>query len=159
MQLLCNQGRRFKLLDVSDQTSYWSTPHVGRSLAILDFDRDGLTDVVMTNVEEPSALLLNRTVTSSHWLQLELVGIASDRDAVGAEVILRGPRRTQHAWNVAGDGYLCSNEGVVSFGLGNDDSVFHLTVVWPDGTEQDFADVAVDQRVIVIQGQASVYQQ
>jgi len=159
MQLLCNQGRRFKLLDVSDQTAYWSTPHVGRSLAILDFDRDGLTDVVMTNVEEPSALLLNRTVTSSHWLQLELVGIASDRDAVGAEVILRGPRRTQHAWNVAGDGYLCSNEGVVSFGLGNDDSVFHLTVVWPDGTEQDFADVAVDQRVIVIQGQASVYQQ
>ena len=159
VQLLCNQGRRFQLLDVSDQTAYLGTPHVGRSLAILDFDRDGLTDVVMTNIEEPSALLLNRTDTSNHWLRLELVGITSDRDAVGAEVILRGPRQTQHAWNVAGDGYLCSNEGVVSFGLGGDEAVYHLTVLWPDGTQQSFADVAADQRILVIQGQASVYQQ
>jgi len=156
VQLLCNQGQQFHSLKVSDPTGYWGQPHVGRSLAILDFNRDGLNDVVMTNVEEPSALLLNQTEVANHWLQVELVGTSSERDAVGAEVVLMGSKMTQHAWRVAGDGYLCSNEGIVAFGLGDDDVIERLTVSWPDGTTQELTDVAVDQRVIVVQGQAEV---
>lgn len=156
LQLLCNQGRRFQLLEVADATDYWGQPHVGRSLAILDFNRDGLTDIVMTNVEESSALLLNQTEVANHWLQVELVGTSSDRDAVGAEVVLIGSKMTQHAWRVAGDGYLCSNEGIVAFGLGQDDVVERLVVSWPDGSKQEFTGVATDQRVIVVQGQSQV---
>lgn len=156
LQLLCNRGRRFQSLEVSDPTEYWEQPHVGRSLAMLDFNRDGMKDVVMTNVEEPSALLLNQTVVGNHWLQVELVGTSSDRDAVGAEVVLTGAKATQHAWRVAGDGYLCSNERIVDFGLGADSVIERLTVFWPDGSKQDFAGVAADQRVIVVEGQKQV---
>ena len=63
---------------------------------------------------------------------------------------------TQHAWRVAGDGYLCSNEGIVAFGLGQDDVVERLVVSWPDGSKQEFTGVATDQRVIVVQGQSQV---
>ena len=123
---------------------------------MLDFNRDGLRDVVMTNVEEPSALLLNQTEVENHWLQIQLVGTSSDRDAVGAEVVLIGSEMTQHAWRVAGDGYLCSNEGLVAFGLGDDAVIERLIVSWPDGTKQEVIDIAADQRVIVVQGQTEV---
>ncbi|MGI9443114.1 MAG: FG-GAP-like repeat-containing protein [Rubripirellula sp.] len=156
LQLLCNRGRRFQLLEVSDPTNYWGQSHVGRSLAMLDFNRDGLNDIVMTNVEEPSALLLNQTEVANHWLQVELVGTSSDRDAVGAEVVLVGSEMTQHAWRVAGDGYLCSNEDMVAFGLGDDDVIERLEVFWPDGTRQEITGIAADQRVIVIQDQSEV---
>ena len=123
---------------------------------MLDFNRDGLNDIVMTNVEEPSALLLNQTEVANHWLQVELVGTSSDRDAVGAEVVLVGSEMTQHAWRVAGDGYLCSNEDMVAFGLGDDDVIERLDIFWPDGTRQEITGIAADQRVIVIQGQSEV---
>ena len=157
LQFLCNRARRFEVLEVSDSTGYWNQLHVGRSLAVLDYDRNGMTDVVMTNIEQPSALILNRTDTSHHWLQVELVGTSVDREAIGAELMVTGSRGTRHAWNVAGDGYLSSNEECVSFGLGSDERVMRLSIRWPDGTEQDFTDLAADQRVLVIQGQADVY--
>ena len=159
MQLLCNRGRRFELLEVSDPTGYWNQLHVGRSLAVLDYDRNGMTDVVMTNIEQPSALILNRTDASQHWLQVELVGTSVDRDAIGAELMITGSSGTRHAWNVAGDGYLSSNEGCISLGLGSDERVMRLSIRWPDGTEQDFTDLAADQRVLVIQGQPDIYSQ
>ena len=156
LQLVCNRGKRFQLLEVSDPTNYWGQSHVARSLAMLDFNRDGLRDVVMTNVEEPSALLLNQTEVENHWLQIQLVGTSSDRDAVGAEVVLIGSEMTQHAWRVAGDGYLCSNEGLVAFGLGDDAVIERLIVSWPDGTKQEVIDIAADHRVIVVQGHTEV---
>ncbi|MDE0863171.1 MAG: FG-GAP-like repeat-containing protein [Rubripirellula sp.] len=159
LQLFCNRGRTFEELEVTDDTGYWNVKHVGRSLASLDFDRDGLTDVVMTNVEEPSALILNRTRTPNHWLQVALVGTLSDRDAVGAEVVVKLTSGALHAWNVAGDGYLSSNEKVVSFGLGNAASVERLTVRWPNDTTQIFNDVAVDQRLIVIENEPLLFLQ
>jgi hypothetical protein len=159
LQLFCNRGRTFEELEVTDDTGYWNAKHVGRSLASLDFDRDGLTDVVMTNVEEPSALILNRTRTPNHWLQVTLVGTLSDRDAVGAEVVVKLTSGALHAWNVAGDGYLSSNEKVVSFGLGIAASVERLTVRWPNDTTQIFNDVAVDQRLIVIENEPLLFLQ
>ena len=71
--------------------------------------------------------------------------------------MVTGSMGTRHAWNVAGDGYLSSNEECISFGLGSDERVMRLSIRWPDGTEQDFTDLAADQRVLVIQGQADVY--
>jgi len=157
LQLFCNRGRKFEELEVADGTGYWDAKHVGRSLATLDFNRDGLTDVVMTNVEEPSALILNRTPSPNHWLQVDLVGTVGDRDAVGAEVAVQLSGDTLYAWNVAGDGYLCSNEKVVTFGLGDADSVQQLTVRWPTGATQSFTDIAVDQRVLVTEGEPNLF--
>ena len=46
--------------------------------------------------------------------------------------------------------------GIVDFGLGADSVIERLTVFWPDGSKQDFAGVAADQRVIVVEGQKQV---
>ena len=88
-QLFANLQNQFQVIDVQDPSGYWSDDHLGRALACLDFDRNGWPDFVITHIEEPTALLVNRTIADHHWLQLELVGTESERDGIGARVDIR----------------------------------------------------------------------
>ncbi len=118
LQLFSNLGGRFELVAVEDPSGYWSGKHLGRGLARLDFNRDGKDDFAVTHLGEQSALLINRTETMNHWLQVRLVGVESERDAIGAKVKIRFDDREATNWVIAGDGYFCRNETTVSFGLG-----------------------------------------
>jgi hypothetical protein len=65
----------------------------GRGLAILDYNQDGRLDVALRNYLRPAHLLRNEGRTH-HWLQVQLVGTHSNRDAVGARVtVVAGGQR------------------------------------------------------------------
>lgn len=167
MQLFCNRGRRFQIPQVIDPSGYWDRRHVGRALATLDFNRDGLTDLVVTQVERPTALLINQTLsekvadgastTENHWLQLVLVGTQSERDAIGARVQLRTGEETQTRWVVSGDGYLCRNEPVIHFGLGKHANIDQIKIRWPSGRTQTMKGVSVDQRLLIVESESEVF--
>src|SRR5881628_1247976 len=57
----------------------------GRGLSVVDYDRDGRLDLVVRNYHQP-AVLLHNVGPAQHWLELQLVGVRSNRDAVGARV-------------------------------------------------------------------------
>ncbi|MAI30809.1 MAG: RNA-binding protein [Rhodopirellula sp.] len=156
-QLFRNVGDRFELLEVADDSGYWQRDHVGRALAKLDFDRDGRQDFVVTHVGETSALLLNRTESRNHWLQLEIVGAVSERDAIGARVVVRNGDVELTGWLNAGDGFLCRNEPVLSFGVGNALSLDKVVIHWPSGKLQTFRDVRADRRYLLVEGQAELF--
>ncbi|TWU08061.1 FG-GAP-like repeat-containing protein [Stieleria varia] len=152
LQLFANAGSRFELIDVAEDP-YWSQPHSGRALAMLDFDRDGRQDFVVTNLLESSSLLLNETVQANHWIKIGLVGTNSERDAIGARVTITSGARQWSHWVTSGDGYLCKNESEMHVGLGDTAAIDHIDVQWPDGTTQTFQDIPIDQKVLLIQGQ------
>jgi hypothetical protein len=152
-QLFCNLDGHFGITDVADTSNYWNSPHLGRGMAALDFDRDGRQDIVITHIEEPSVLLLNQTPSDHHWLQLQLVGTGSERDSTGARIRVRFGQHELSDWVIAGDGYLCHNEDVVCFGLGDASQVDAIEVSWPSGQQQVFQKVASDQRLLLIEGQ------
>ena len=156
-QLFRNAGDRFEMMEVADVSGYWQRDHVGRALAKLDFDRDGKQDFVVTHVGEPSALLLNRTDTAQHWLQLEMVGVASERDAIGGRVVVRKGDFELTEWLNAGDGFLCRNEQVMFFGLGNAATLDEVVIHWPSGKRQVWNDVRADQRYLMVEGQTELF--
>ncbi|WP_419581399.1 FG-GAP-like repeat-containing protein [Stieleria magnilauensis] len=153
-QLFGNLAGRFQLVDVADPSGYWATGHLGRSVATLDFNRDGRTDVVISHVGETTALLMNETATPHHWLQLRLVGVQSERDAIGAKITVHVADQQLTGWVIGGDGYLAKNEAVVSFGLGDANSVDQIQVQWPSGVDQQFGPTAVDRRILLIENQS-----
>ncbi|WP_160167263.1 FG-GAP-like repeat-containing protein [Rhodopirellula sp. SWK7] len=145
MQLLANRGDRFESLDVEDVSGFWSTRHLGRALARVDLDRDGRSDLVVTDLSEPVAILMNLTASNHHWIDLQLVGTRSERDAIGASVeVHRGSVITSH-WRTAGDGYLCNNESSIHVGLGNQSTIHKVIVNWPSGHRQTFDHLKVDR--------------
>ncbi len=152
-QLFLNSSGAFELAAVDDPSGYWSDQHIGRSLARLDFNQDGLDDIIVSHIEAPTALLLNQTVQSNHFVQLQCVGTYSERDAVGTRVELRANGESTFHWVRSGDGYLCRNEQLLTIGLGQCEKIDGITVTWPNGMNQTFEAIEVDRKQLLVQGE------
>ncbi|GAB5442436.1 MAG: hypothetical protein Fues2KO_27850 [Fuerstiella sp.] len=134
---------------------YTASPHMGRGAAFSDLDQDGDLDLIVNHTNEPVALLRNDS-TSGHFLQMQLIGRTSPRDAVTAVVTVSvGERTIRRQW-IGGGSYASTLSGQLHFGLGhasNSDSntlpAVTLTVDWPSGRQQTFTDVGVDQLVVI----------
>ncbi len=107
-QMLMSKGRRFELTEVDDDSGYWQDIYLGRAMASLDFDRDGSIDFLIGHMDKPVALLHNQTQTDGNWIQLELVGTVTERDAIGTRVVVTAGGEQITHWVTAGDGYFCS---------------------------------------------------
>ena len=156
-QMFINLGGKFQLTDVDDPTTYWRGEYLGRGMAKLDFDQDGKQDLVITHLDSPTALMVNRTPTDHHWLSVQLVGVRSERDAIGTQVDISAGSEQWSNWIVGGDGYLCHNEPKVFFGLGSVSKIDRLVVTWPTGEQQIWTDVPLDQQILVIEQQSEPF--
>ncbi|MDB4331792.1 FG-GAP-like repeat-containing protein [bacterium] len=150
-QLFRGAQEGFLLQDQSSAGAYWQREHLGRTVAILDFNQDGRLDLVANHLDQPVAILENRS-NSKNWFQLELVGTVSERDAVGATVTIRCGEESWSAWQTAGDGYMCTNESVIHLGVGEVGVIDHLEVIWPAGKKQTFSNVEVNHRYLLTEG-------
>lgn len=153
-QLLINLGTRFDQLSFDADDGYWAGEYLGRSIATIDYDHDGSTDLLIGHIDQPLALLRNATESEGQSIGLELVGTASERDAIGARIVLNAGADRLIAWVTAGDGYLCSDESVVHFGLGDNDRVESVEISWPSGSQQTLSNLKAGERYLVVEGEA-----
>ncbi|MCP4174836.1 MAG: hypothetical protein GY758_29155 [Fuerstiella sp.] len=130
---------------------------LGRAMARVDWNRDGLPDAIITHLDRPPALLENRTHTRHHSLSLRLTGTALNRSAVGAVLTISLGDQDLVFQCVAGDGYYCSNDRTLLFGTGQLAVVPRIVIRWPSGGVQEFLDVPADCRIRVIEGHDVLY--
>ncbi len=122
---------------------------VSHGAALCDFDGDGDLDVLVNDWNEPCALFENRT-TDGHALVVRLRGQRSERFGVGARVaatLADGRVLVRENW--LSRGYLSGQAPELHFGLGAATGVKALTVHWPSGHVQRFADLAADTRYTI----------
>ncbi|MCO8123786.1 FG-GAP-like repeat-containing protein [Stieleria sp. TO1_6] len=136
----------FREQTATDQPPYFNTPRLGRTLAQADFDGDGRVDLLANHLDANVALLKNDT-DAGNWIQLELIGTTSDRNAVGAVAEIIVDDETLSAWVTGGDGYMCSNQPVLHIGLGDHDQVDQLIIHWPSGNVQSMRQLPINQRL------------
>jgi tetratricopeptide (TPR) repeat protein len=130
---------------------YWETRKLGRTLARCDLDRDGRMDLVANHLDRPVAVLKNES-EAGNWIQLRLVGVDSERDAVGAIVTAQFDDRTRTVWQTSG-GYMTGDEPLLHIGLDQATTVDELTVRWPTGTTQTFRGLPGNARLLLIENQ------
>ena len=123
-----------------------------------DYDVDGFLDLFVTNgfnlrplyIGGPNKLFHNNG-NANHWIELDLVGVNSDRDATGARVYATANGVTQlrvqdgryHRWS--------QDAKRTHFGLAGAAAV-DLKVMWPSGAVQTFPTVAADQLYKITEG-------
>lgn len=154
-QVILNREGRFAPTATEAWSDYWQKPHVGRSVTKIDFNRDQRTDFIITHLDDPLALLENQTQISGNWLQLELIGTDSERDAIGTKVVLKAGNERWSEWITAGDGYLSCDQKLMDFGLGATSIVDRIEVHWPSGTTQKFNSIDTNHRLLIIEGQTT----
>jgi len=124
-----------------------------RGTAAADYWNRGVMDVAVSASTDKHVLLRNEVGKHRHWLQVELVGTKSNRDAVGARVIAVNKGKLQMREVILGDGYGSQNSLRQHFGLGDATTLDELTVKWPrSGIVQKFQNVAGNRIIQITEG-------
>jgi hypothetical protein len=152
-QLLRNNGNG-TFTDISAQCgSGFAIKKSSRGAVFGDYDNDGDIDILVANINEPPDLLRNDFVSNkNHWLALKLVGTKSNRDAIGAKVILTASDLRQIRYVKSGCSYLSQNDMRLFFGLGNAQIAETIEILWPSGLMQHLNKIPADQYIIITEG-------
>jgi len=147
-----------KFVELSSRSlgPYFQKSYLGRTIAVVDWNRDGKDDACITHLESPSALLTNRTPAARHYLALRLFGVRSNRDAIGAVVEVSAGGRTWTRPVAAGNGYFASNERKLIFGLGSAHQIDRVQVRWPSGIKQTLENLDADREWLLVEGMSAL---
>jgi enediyne biosynthesis protein E4 len=147
---LVNGQRIF--VDASRQAGeYFDIPTVARGLCVGDYDNDGDLDFFVLNIDGPSNLLRNDGGNRNNWLNIRLVGTKSNRDGVGARVVVRSGDLVQTEEKQSASSYLSQNDPRLHFGFGKRDKIDEIVIRWPSGIIQKLTDVKVNQFLTVVE--------
>jgi hypothetical protein len=154
-------GRRFEDVTVASGTGHLQKGH---GVSFADWDGDGDLDLFVeiggsVPGDRGHSALFQNPGHGRHWLALKLVGVTTNRSAIGAGVRVDfkdADGRTRSVHRVVGSGSsFGGNSLVVHVGLADARKAEAVTVTWPVGeTAQTFHDVDADRTIEVTEGAA-----
>jgi hypothetical protein len=125
----------------------------GRSVADIDWDDDGRADVLLRFRTAPRIRLMRGNGPDTHWVKFYLQGVQSNRDAIGARVVVQTANNKSFTRTIyAGESFLSQSSKTLLFSLGNEDSIEQVVVRWPGGQTESFTGCSIDNRYTLIQG-------
>jgi hypothetical protein len=130
----------------------------GDAVSVADYDLDGFLDLFVTNgkaqhpfdVDGPYQLFRNLG-NGNHWIELDLEGVKSNRDGVGASVVATAGGVAQMREQNGGMHFRTQNHQRIHFGLAAHTLVDTLTVAWPSGIVQTIENLPADEIVHVLE--------
>jgi hypothetical protein len=118
-----------------------------------DYDNDGDSDLFVTVGGGGKNLLYRNEGAGNHWINIKLVGTASNLSAVGARVTLmatiNGIPVTQMRQVSGSTGGFGQDSLNVEFGLGDAAIIDSIVVEWPSGTVQVLGSETADRFMIL----------
>ncbi len=126
-------------------------PRNGRGLAVVDWNRDGLPDLMATPIESPAILFENQTPAMGHSLTVTLVGTISARQAIGTVIEVQTTTGKQFRQLKGGGSYASTSLPEIQFGIPAGVSVQEVRIRWPSGIVAEVKDPAVNNRLTIIE--------
>ena len=132
----------------------FSVPAAHRGAAFGDLNNDGNIDVVVSVLNGPPEIWMNRSGIQNgdnrnHWIILKLVGVKSNRDGLGTRIKITTSLGTQYNQATTAVSYNSSSDKRVHFGLGSSGVVDNIELKWASGIRQVLKNVKTDQILTV----------
>ena len=135
---------------------------VGRGAAYGDIDNDGDLDLLVTTNNGPARLLRNDNANQNDLLRVKTVGTKSNRDGIGAKVVVKTSKgKTVYGMVRTGSSYCSQSEMLLTFGLGKPEegTTVNLEITWPGNQKETIANIKVNQFVVVQEGKGATTQE
>ena len=133
-----------------------TVPRSSRGLAVGDLWNDGRLEAVVNNMNEQPMILVNLAANHNHWLELRLIGVRSNRDAIGARVSFTACHRNHVDEVRSGSSYDSSNQFLLHFGLGDCMETDRIQVRWPSGVTEFFDIQHIDSVFVLREGSGTL---
>jgi hypothetical protein len=119
-----------------------------------DFNNDGFMDLYLNNNGTENRLYQNNAGNSNHWIIFKLIGVNTNRSAIGSRVTVVTGSLRQIREVEGGSGGKGQNSLPVEFGLGNASVIDSVIVRWQSGLVQNFTIINPDRIITLIEGQS-----
>jgi enediyne biosynthesis protein E4 len=129
--LFINDGRgRFR--DATAESGLAGAVATHRGCGVADFNGDGRLDLAVVALGTRAEIWQNDSASGNRWLSVRLTGTKSNRDGIGARVVVGDQVRTM----TTALGYASSSYAGLHFGLGAGADPVRVEIQWPSGTRQ-----------------------
>ncbi|MBN1421097.1 MAG: CRTAC1 family protein, partial [Planctomycetes bacterium] len=154
-QVFLNDGRGI-FREATDEIGLRAVrPRASRGAAFGDIDGDGDIDIAVAAMDDDMILYRNDGGNRNHWIRLRLEGDparGSNRDAIGASIIVRAGGRAQLRQVIAGGSYMSASDLRIHVGLGSATAADAIEVRWPGGGRERFGPLAAGQEHAIREG-------
>jgi len=159
--IVVREGRNIPVFSDVAMALGTDDPGDARGIALLDFDHDGDLDIAINHnpgdtgrtSDIPAILYENRVGQKRNWLAIDLEGVKSNRDAVGAKIQLVAGKLSLFRHVQGGSAYAGQMTQRIYFGLDQQERVDSLTVTWPSGLVERFTSLEVNHSIHIVEGQ------
>ena len=118
----------------------------GDAVTMADYDLNGFLDLFIDSATETAHHQLFRNKgNGNNWLEIDLEGVETNRDGIGAQVFLTAGGVTQMREQTGGIHKWSQNHQRIHFGLADNTQVDLLEIRWPSGVVQQIENVEANQ--------------
>ncbi len=125
-----------------------------------DYDGDGDMDVFLSGhgVSGPTNALMRIDGVTNHYLRVKLIGVVSNKAAIGARLKLAAGTLIQYREVNGGTGSEEQSSIVQHFGLGSRTRWDSLRVNWPSGIVDRLYNLGSDTTLVIVEGMTEINQ-
>ncbi len=125
--------------------------HSGRGMALGDLFNNGHEEALVNNMNETPSLYYN-TAPVGNFISLQLIGVKSNRAALGAQVTFEQDGDKHEKEVRSGDGFISQSDLRVHFGLGKAAKAEKIVIRWPNGLVETLKDLPANHYYVVREG-------
>lgn len=131
-------------------------PSMSNGAAYGDLDNDGDLDLVVNNVNMDCFVYRNNTqeTTDNNYIKLKFEGAEKNKFAIGTTVRLYYEDNVVLQELMPSRGYQSSIEYPMTIGLGNEENIDSIRVIWPDDRTSKMENIAANQTLLFKQSDA-----
>ena len=149
--LFRNNGNK-TFTDVSSAQGITNTSY-SWAVASADYDQDGFIDFFIANAHgnnhSADDILYHNTPNGNHWIQISLIGVTTNRSALGAIVRVNTGTRWQSRTVQSKTGANAQSSIRTHFGLGQNTAIDKIVVEWPGKGYQELVAQPADQFITI----------